>query len=418
MSNQDKPIIVSHIDDDIYKFYMQQLAWIYFRDIPTRFAFKNRTISVPLARIVDIDQLREELRHGQMITYNEDELSFLREHRVDGRKIFQDDYIDEYLRGFHLPEFLLERDGEQIRFEVSAPWSEASKWEMPFLYTVSELYNRALKNNLQKKKNVTSTEIFEEGHCRLSEKFYLLMRYPGIRFSDFSTRRRFSRTWQKIAIEAALRTIPNQFTGTSNVFFAKKFGIPAVGTCAHEYFQIIAGILDDGTDESVRGSQKKALRLWDQEYAPELSIGLMDTFGRRAFFEDFVEFAARWKGVRQDSDEPKRVFNDTISFYRRCGIEHKDKSIVFSDGLDAEPIIDLHCYFCGQMRDVYGWGTFFGNDLGFPHISIVVKAVEACGKGLVKLSDNLTKAIGKPEDVERYKRIFGYTSSFEQTCKC
>jgi hypothetical protein len=32
----------------------------------------------------------------------------------------------------------------------------------------------------------------------------------------------------------------------------------------------------------------------------------------------------------------------------------------------------------------------------------------------VKLSDNLNKATGKPEDVERYKRIFGYINVSSQ----
>lgn len=414
MAKTDKPIIVSHLDDDVYKLYMQQLAWRHFRDTPTRFAFKNRTTSVPLTRFIDLGQLQEELCHGRTVRYNKNELTFLREHRVDGRKIFQDDYIDEYLRSFRLPEFVLKRDGDQIRFEVAAPWPEASKWEMPFLYTVSELYNRALMAQASSTRNA----VVEEGYRRLHKKFDILSRYPRIRYSDFCTRRRFDRDWQSIAIEETLLTIPHQFVGTSNMFFAKEFDIPAIGTCAHEYFQIIAGILDDGTDESVRASQKEALRLWDREYAPELSIGLMDTYGRSAFFEDFIEFAPRWNGVRQDSGDPKDIFEDTLALYKRCGVDPREKSIVFSDSLDVKTIADLHCYVDGRMKDGYGWGTLFGSDLGFPHISIVVKAVEACGNGLVKLSDNLAKAIGELADIERYKRIFGYQSSFNQECKC
>ena len=35
-------------------------------------------------------------------------------------------------------------------------------------------------------------------------------------------------------------------------------------------------------------------------------------------------------------------------------------------------------------------------------------------RGLVKLSDNLNKATGKPEDIERFKRIFGYENTSSQ----
>jgi nicotinate phosphoribosyltransferase len=37
-----------------------------------------------------------------------------------------------------------------------------------------------------------------------------------------------------------------------------------------------------------------------------------------------------------------------------------------------------------------------------------VKPTRANGRGLVKLSDNPAKAIGEPQDVERYKRTAAY----------
>jgi len=50
-------------------------------------------------------------------------------------------------------------------------------------------------------------------------------------------------------------------------------------------------------------------------------------------------------------------------------------------------------------------------------LSLVVKVVDSCGHGTVKLSDNLAKAIGTPEDIERFKRIFGYTGTLFETCR-
>ena len=46
--------------------------------------------------------------------------------------------------------------------------------------------------------------------------------------------------------------------------------------------------------------------------------------------------------------------------------------------------------------------------MGFEPIAIVVKAVAAAGQRTVKLSDNLAKATGTKEDIERFKRIFGH----------
>ena len=39
--------------------------------------------------------------------------------------------------------------------------------------------------------------------------------------------------------------------------------------------------------------------------------------------------------------------------------------------------------------------------------SLVCKAVSANGRPTVKLSDNPNKSMGPPEEVERYKRVFG-----------
>ena len=46
-----------------------------------------------------------------------------------------------------------------------------------------------------------------------------------------------------------------------------------------------------------------------------------------------------------------------------------------------------------------------------------MKVVEANGQGLVKLSDNIAKAVGSKEDIERFKRIFGYENTESQETK-
>jgi nicotinate phosphoribosyltransferase len=65
------------------------------------------------------------------------------------------------------------------------------------------------------------------------------------------------------------------------------------------------------------------------------------------------------------------------------------------------------------VRIGYGWGTLLTNDfrgLGpdgrLDPFSIVCKVISANGRPTVKLSDNPAKAMGPPEEVERYRRVF------------
>ena len=48
------------------------------------------------------------------------------------------------------------------------------------------------------------------------------------------------------------------------------------------------------------------------------------------------------------------------------------------------------------------------------NLSIVVKATMSNGHGTVKLSDNLNKVMGSREDIERFKKEFGYTNTKKQ----
>ena len=71
----------------------------------------------------------------------------------------------------------------------------------------------------------------------------------------------------------------------------------------------------------------------------------------------------------------------------------------------------------GQINVSIGWGTNLTNDFSgcapagvdgeLRAISLVCKVVEADGQPAVKLSDNPNKAMGRPDEVERYRRVFG-----------
>ena len=88
--------------------------------------------------------------------------------------------------------------------------------------------------------------------------------------------------------------------------------------------------------------------------------------------------------------------------------------VIFSDGLDTPTIRDLHQKFNGRVKVSFGWGTNLTNDFrglvsdgSLDAFSLVCKPIKANEKSTVKLSDNLNKAMGPSEEINRYKRVFG-----------
>ena len=69
-----------------------------------------------------------------------------------------------------------------------------------------------------------------------------------------------------------------------------------------------------------------------------------------------------------------------------------------------------------RARFSAGWGTLLTNDFrgcdptggsGFDPVSLICKVTEVDGRPAVKLSDNYSKALGPPSEIERYRRVFG-----------
>lgn len=210
--------------------------------------------------------------------------------------------------------------------------------------------------------------------------------------------------------------LPEQFLGTSNVYFAMKHDLVPIGTSAHEMFMAMAGIMQE-SNEAVRSSHNATLANWWKHYGWGLSIALIDTYGFHFAFETMPRSVATdWKGLRQDSGNPFEFGKDAIKWYQSHEVDPREKLIIFSDGLNVVKMADLYGAFEEKIKVSFGWGTNLGNDVGIKPLSLVIKLVEACGYGTVKLSDNIAKAIGKPEDIERYKKIFQYNQNFNEEC--
>lgn len=172
------------------------------------------------------------------------------------------------------------------------------------------------------------------------------------------------------------------------------------------------------SDAALARAPYDVLADWQQDYEGNLLVILPDTFGTTHFLEKAPDWVARWTGIRIDSKDPIEGGEEALRWWQARGQDPTQKLAIFSDGLDIGDIERIYRHFHGRMRMGFGWGTLLTNDFrGFAPegrldpISIVCKVISADGHPTVKLSDNPTKAMGSPAELERYRRIFGATTA-------
>jgi nicotinate phosphoribosyltransferase len=398
--------VKSPLDIDFYKYSMAYFVWKHFGDAIVKYKFKNRTKGMPLAHLektvaYELGLIQKQYR------YTEDELFYISNIKAPGtdRNAFPSEFIN-FLATVQLPDINVFVADNDLQIETEGPWKNSIWWETMALSAVNFICYKDLAQ-------LSVKDYKAIGEERLMGKIAKLRQHPRILFSEFGTRRRLSFEWQRFIVETLERELPEQLYGTSNVLLAKELGIRPVGTQAHELFMIGSRLFGD-LDEDILGSHGKILDMWYETLGPEFSTALTDTFGTEFFFRDFgKERAEKWKGMRQDSGHPDVFARAQKGFYEKHGLTPemiKSKFFIPSDGLKTDLILSLDEQFGDTMTMVPGWGTDLTNDVGFKPLSIVMKAVSVNGKGTVKLSDNIAKATGTPEDIERYKRIFNYTN--------
>ncbi len=394
-------IINSLLDTDFYKFTMGQYAWKYYPNVKVKYAFINRT-KVKLAENIHIPDLIRELDQVRNIKFTMEELNYL-----NSLGIFSKNYLI-FLSTLKMPPVYVSEEKGQLVIETEGKWSEAIFWETFILSIVNEMYYQAYGN--------TPIGYLGNFQDNLVPKMDRIIANP-FKFVEFGTRRRFSQEIQYSLLtmmENSEIVEVNALIGTSNVYLAKHFKLKPIGTMAHELSMVCAGLNDESL-YTLEHSHNKMLDKWYFMYGEDLSIALTDTFGTDFFFKDFTkEKAEQWKGLRQDSGDPIEFFYKALEFYEDYNIDPKEKLIIFSDGLNIDKIYEIEKAVAGRMKTAYGWGTNLTNDVGAEPLSIVVKATMANGKKLVKLSDNTAKALGDPKVIEKYKRAFGYKSTYEE----
>jgi nicotinate phosphoribosyltransferase len=433
------PITRSLLDTDFYKLLMLQFIWKNFRTTHASFTLLNRTVSVRLGEVVDVDQLREQLEATRKLRFHKSELIWLAGNTFYGRRgIFEPGFLEWLEQDFRLSDYELSVNDGQISLVFQGLWTETTMWEIYALSAIDELKTRA---SLKRLSEFELDILYARAKTRLWEKMERLRGVPRLNVSDFGTRRRHSFLWHEYVVKAMSDVLGASFAGSSNTYLAYKHDLEAIGTNAHELPMALAALAD--SDEELERAQYRVLELWQQTYQGELLILLPDTFGTTQFLENAPEWVADWTGQRMDSKHPYTAGDEYIAWLERHGRDPRQKRLIASDALDVQEILGLHAYFGGRLRNgatprdferasdfaderkwvperrirfSAGWGTFLTNDFrncnplgddGFNPVSLVCKLTEVDGRPTVKLSDNYGKAMGPAEEVARYRRVFG-----------
>ena len=465
---QDLPDgIFSLLDTDLYKLTMQCAILKYIPNIEVTYAFTNRTPDMRLSRRA-YQWIQEQVSKLANVVVTKEEISYLE----NSCKYF----TESYLR--FLPDFKLRPSRQvsitfapiqdtgslddlgDIHYDVHGLWLETILYEIPLLALTSEAYFKFCDKDWTH--DGQEEKAFEKGK-RLLENECI--------FSDFGTRRRRDYHTHDLIIQGLVRSSKKgteqewkgKLSGTSNVHFAMKYGIPAIGTVAHEWFMGIASVTND-----YENANETALRYWVGCFGEGvLGIALTDTFGTPDFLKAFRKampsqyqaeknlsstqlpnaprpavssesdvvdvpaaggegddasqgiktrtYAQSFAGVRQDSGDPLEFIETMRKFYDSESITDK-KTVVFSDSLNIELCIKYKdAAEARGLLPTFGIGTFFTND--FLHkssgkksapLNVVIKISSASGRPSIKISDNIGKNTGDLQTVDHVKKVLGY----------
>ena len=382
---------------DYYKATMGMNEFLKHPEAEVTFTLKNRSPNL-LSEFVSPVELQDRL-NKLAEGWQPDEIAYLAGlQNQDSKATFSQEYLDFLLNNPLPPVKIGYDDNGDLAVESTGKWPLVTFWETVIMSEINEIYFR----NKLAREGYSLEEVYAEGDRRLDEKIKLLKSRPDIKFSDFGTRRRFSYDWHRHVIERVANELPDNFTGTSNIYLAHKLGLKPIGTFAHEMPMVYAALADKAGNNPLSG-HNQTLRDWQDTYGDELSIALTDTFTTDFFFADFTpDQWSSWKGLRHDSGDPIEFGNKAIEIYKKNGIDPLEKTIVFSDGLDVGEIIRIADYFKDKINVTFGWGTTLTNDLGITPNNFVMKATEADGVPTVKLSDTPGKHTGPGDKIREY----------------
>ncbi|MBR7122515.1 MAG: nicotinate phosphoribosyltransferase [Oscillospiraceae bacterium] len=383
-----EPIIISLLDTDLYKFNMNQVIFHKHTDLNGEYFFKCRNEDIVFTQEM-LEEINAQIDHLCRLRFKKEELDYLRSIRF-----IKSDYV-EFLRLWHpIREYVttgLTEDG-QLTVVVNGPLFSAMQFEIYLLEIINEVYFRMQYDYEQLRKSAETRldakiRGFQDGTYTFN-------------FAEFGCRRRLSRQWEDVVIHR-LTTETKNCVGTSNVYFAKKYGIKPIGTYAHEFVQMYQGI----DSIPLAYTNHYAMQDWYAEYDGDNGTALTDTLTTDLFLMDFNRsMVNNYTGVRHDSGDPYEWGEKILAHYAHYGVDPKHKQLLFSDSLDFDRAQHLYEHFKDRIKVAFGIGTFCSNDTCEAPLNIVIKLQYVNGRPVAKLSDVPGKAMCQDDAYLDYLR--------------
>ncbi|MBR9787576.1 MAG: nicotinate phosphoribosyltransferase [Vibrionaceae bacterium] len=386
-------IIQSALDFDVYKLNMMSAVAALYPDAMVSYKFIVRS-EEDLSDL--LPEVEAEILKLQDLCFTDDEIRYMKGVATH----LKPEFVDA-LRHFRfnpqndvsLHNKTMADGSSQLRITISGLWKETILYETIIMSIVSEVRSRLRWSDipLQQFQTVLQDKV------RYLKSELKRRNITSFKFSDMSTRRRFSFKAQKTMLEYLCQELPDCLTGTSNYHLARKMNLTPIGTVAHEWFMGHQALVN------VRDSQKIALQRWQEMFSGALGIALTDTIGIDAFLKDFdEELSNAYFGVRHDSGCPYAWGEKMIEHYQSLNIDPMTKTLVFTDGLNFEQALDICEHFQGRVQVSFGIGTFLANDMGdyingkgeaYKPLSMVIKMVSCNDSPVAKISDEPEKAM-------------------------
>jgi len=386
----------SILDTDLYLFSVSYYFIKQYPDASGTLAFNDRNKTTYSNE--DLENLKIELDALKTLELSKDEFEWCKKNIPYIPEVYW-----EWLKGFHFdPEKInLWLDEEShLHIEVTDKLYRTALYEIPILATVSGLMHES-----EIKAGINHAEVIN----RIAKKVEMINTFR-LKVGDMGCRRRASYEIQEEVVEFMAKNIqPNLFTGTSNVYLAKKFGVKPLGTMSH--FMVMFNMAHHG----YRMGNYYTMETWADTYHGDLGIYLTDTVGSEAFFKNFSKKHAKlFDGIRQDSGDEYKFTDRAIQRYKELGIDPRTKTIVFSNALTVEKYKDIAEYCRGKIQCSAGIGTSLTCDVpGVKPCNIVMKLKECRMNDkqpmipCIKLSDDLGKYTGDLSEIIVAKKTLG-----------
>jgi len=395
-------MIITHItDNDLYSF---SVNYFYMQKLPRavgQYKFVDRNGTVYPKGFSD--EVMDEVKQMANIKITDEEINY-----IQNKCYFLPPFYTDFLRGFRFDpsevKVIQDKEGH-LDVTIEGPLYRTVFWEVPVLAIISELYHKHLSSK-------PDTKALLENNGK-KVKFFA---DNDIKISEFGTRRRYSKEIQEIVIKQFADAHTSNFVGTSNVYFAMKYGLTPIGTMSHQVISSIAALY--GYEQA----NFLAMEMWQDVFKGDLGIYLCDTFTTDVFLHNFSKQHAKlFDGVRLDSGDEIENTKKVIARYRQLRIDPHSKTIVYSNALDSlEYIKEINDFAKDKVLLSMGIGTFLTCDVEDKNThkkiepsNIVIKLFKVKitelteWKNCIKISDDEGKHIGNASEMDRCKKTLG-----------